>query len=160
MNASTSSQQTLALSHVPLKSQYYDRRNQSDQTDGGGHGNPGHSARHGNGAHENGSKYQRDREPVPYPRTSYADRSYSLPRQAPQQPQRHSQPAHNESYYTHDRRKPNDRNTYNPGNDGYYDNGASMKFDQPDFYFMPSQRKYSGEVVRVYVDHNKKDTKK
>lgn len=26
---------------------------------------------------------------------------------------------------------------------------------QPDFYFMPSQRKYSGEVVRVYVDYNK-----
>lgn len=25
---------------------------------------------------------------------------------------------------------------------------------QPDFYFMPSQRKYSGEVVRVYVDYN------
>ncbi|XP_060536686.1 uncharacterized protein LOC132708394 isoform X2 [Cylas formicarius] len=24
-----------------------------------------------------------------------------------------------------------------------------------DFYFMPSQRKYSGEVVRVYVDYNK-----
>lgn len=26
---------------------------------------------------------------------------------------------------------------------------------QPDFYFMPSQRKYSGEVVRVFVDYNK-----
>ena len=25
----------------------------------------------------------------------------------------------------------------------------------PDHYFMPSQRKYSGEVVRVYVDYNK-----
>lgn len=25
---------------------------------------------------------------------------------------------------------------------------------QPDFYFMPSQRRYSGEVVRVYVDYN------
>lgn len=24
----------------------------------------------------------------------------------------------------------------------------------PDFYFMPSQRKYEGEVVRVYVDYN------
>lgn len=31
-------------------------------------------------------------------------------------------------------------------------NGHDM---QPDFYFMPSQRKYSGEVVRVYVDYNK-----
>ena len=25
----------------------------------------------------------------------------------------------------------------------------------PDFYYLPSQRKYSGEVVRVYVDYNK-----
>ncbi|XP_076338554.1 uncharacterized protein LOC143240269 isoform X1 [Tachypleus tridentatus] len=25
---------------------------------------------------------------------------------------------------------------------------------QPDFYFMPHQRRYSGEVVRVYVDYN------
>ena len=25
----------------------------------------------------------------------------------------------------------------------------------PDHYFMPSQRKYSGEVVRVFVDYNK-----
>jgi len=25
----------------------------------------------------------------------------------------------------------------------------------PDHYFMPSQRKYSGEVLRVYVDYNK-----
>ncbi len=32
--------------------------------------------------------------------------------------------------------------------------GASAA--NPDFYFMPSQRKYSGEVVRVYVDHNKR----
>ncbi len=26
----------------------------------------------------------------------------------------------------------------------------------PDHYFMPSQRKYSGEVVRVFVDYNNK----
>jgi len=25
----------------------------------------------------------------------------------------------------------------------------------PDHYFMPSQRKYTGEVLRVYVDYNK-----
>lgn len=30
---------------------------------------------------------------------------------------------------------------------------------QPDFYFMPSQRKYSGEVVRVYVDYNNQNKK-
>lgn len=34
-------------------------------------------------------------------------------------------------------------------------NGAGSP-PPPDFYFMPSQRKYSGEVVRVYVDYNKK----
>jgi hypothetical protein len=27
--------------------------------------------------------------------------------------------------------------------------------DAPDHYFMPSQRKYSGEFLRVYVDYNK-----
>lgn len=30
---------------------------------------------------------------------------------------------------------------------------------QPDFYFMPSQRKYSGEVVTVYVDYNNQGKK-
>ena len=33
-----------------------------------------------------------------------------------------------------------------PGHDG---------FPPPDHYFMPSQRKYSGESIRVYVDYNK-----
>lgn len=28
---------------------------------------------------------------------------------------------------------------------------------QPDFYFMPSQRKYEGEVVRVYVDYRDRE---
>ena len=40
---------------------------------------------------------------------------------------------------------------------GYYTSDRSMRTPselQPDFYFMPSQRKYSGEVVRVYVDYN------
>lgn len=45
----------------------------------------------------------------------------------------------NSNYYTHRPTKP-------------------QKYDksqvQPDFYFMPSQRKYSGEVVRVYVDYD------
>lgn len=36
-----------------------------------------------------------------------------------------------------------------------YDRSNRPSHDmQPDFYFMPSQRKYSGEVVRVYVDYN------
>ena len=28
---------------------------------------------------------------------------------------------------------------------------------QPDFYFMPHQRRYSGEVVRVFVDYNNRE---
>lgn len=35
-----------------------------------------------------------------------------------------------------------------------YDRHRAPPDMQPDFYFMPSQRKYSGEVVRVYVDYN------
>lgn len=64
-------------------------------------------------------------------------------------------------YYTQDRRN---RSSNNP-NGGNYNNHqhrqATMErhssggTDTPDFYFMPSQRKYSGEVVRVYVDYNK-----
>lgn len=46
-------------------------------------------------------------------------------------------------YGTHDRKENN-----------------SHRFSQtqpsPDFYFMPHQRKYSGDVVRVHVDYNKK----
>lgn len=40
------------------------------------------------------------------------------------------------------------------------DDAATTAMDKPDFYFMPSQRKYSGEVVRVYVDYNKENMKK
>ena len=36
---------------------------------------------------------------------------------------------------------------------GYH--GRPSEFP-PDHYFMPSQRKYSGEVVRVFVDYNNK----
>ena len=31
--------------------------------------------------------------------------------------------------------------------------------DTPDFYYLPSQRKYSGEVVRVYVDYSQQQGK-
>lgn len=61
-------------------------------------------------------------------------------------------------YYTQDRRNP--RSSQNPN--GSHQNShprqaveRSNGTDTPDFYFMPSQRKYSGEVVRVYVDYNK-----
>jgi hypothetical protein len=42
------------------------------------------------------------------------------------------------------------------GQQGYatHDPSARKSGLQPDFYFMPSQRRYSGEVVRVYVDYN------
>lgn len=59
--------------------------------------------------------------------------TYSLPRTNPT-----AAPSQfNAGYYTHRPSHPN----------------AEL---QPDFYFMPSQRKYSGEVVRVYVDYNNK----
>lgn len=57
---------------------------------------------------------------------------------------------------------PPERNTYslprtshppNTHHQGYYTHRPHSEL-QPDFYFMPSQRKYSGEVVRVYVDYN------
>lgn len=58
-------------------------------------------------------------------------------------------------------RTANDRNTYSlprtsqsaVNYQGYYTHRPHSEL-QPDFYFMPSQRKYSGEVVRVYVDYN------
>jgi hypothetical protein len=93
--------------------------------------------------HHNGSHYadtrslQRPRGggyqmPGPLERTTY-----SLPRTAHQAGG--TGPPHN-GYYTQDRHRGPPR-------------GHSEL--QPDFYFMPSQRKYSGEVVRVYVDYNK-----
>ena len=33
-------------------------------------------------------------------------------------------------------------------------NAAVHQERNPDFYYLPSQRKYSGEVVRVFVDYN------
>lgn len=64
-------------------------------------------------------------------------------------------------YYTQDRRNrssqhPNGANNHN-NHHSRHGNGSSDRSgaDTPDFYFMPSQRKYSGEVVRVYVDYNK-----
>lgn len=68
--------------------------------------------------------------------------TYSLPR-APGA--RHSAPIQ-PGYYTQDRRDHygRARSVHNP---------AGPQTNQPDFYFMPSQRKYSGEVVRVYVDY-------
>lgn len=48
------------------------------------------------------------------------------------------------AYATHDRKDPN--NTFR-----YISQPQPLT---PDFYFMPHQRRYSGEVVRVFVDYN------
>lgn len=121
------------------------------------------SAQNNNNSSSNYDRYDRNNDaPSSYPRgNSYTDRAYSLPRQQHlhQQQQSNMQPS---GYYTQDRR---DRSAQRNGgtNDRHYrdrsredprlvSNGGA---DTPDFYFMPSQRKYSGEVVRVYVDYNK-----
>lgn len=81
----------------------------------------------------------------PPPPTHHHDRAagtYSLPRPA-QQP-----PNHNGGYYTH---RPPNRTSHGGGPSQQASSSDQL---QPDFYFMPSQRKYSGEVVRVYVDYN------
>lgn len=118
----------------------------------------------GNASAVNGSHYDRyersnEQQHGPaYSRSSYADRAYSLPRQ--QQQQANMQPS---GYYTQDRR---DRSAqrYGGNEDRRQNRDRSREdprlvsnggADTPDFYFMPSQRKYSGEVVRVYVDYNK-----
>lgn len=52
---------------------------------------------------------------------------------------------------------PHDRSTFSLPRTQYdrHTVGAAKGGQMPaDFYFMPSQRKYSGEVVRVYVGYN------
>lgn len=142
-------QQTLQMSHSPAKAQYYNN------------GDGGRSSRHENGngndhhRHyqngENGRGYQNGNEQPHIPRTSYTDRTYSLPRTVVQQ-QQQLQSKH-QGYYTQDRR--NRSAQHHPHSGGGGSGASSAGIDTPDFYFMPSQRKYSGEVVRVYVDYNK-----
>ncbi|KAG8041160.1 hypothetical protein G9C98_002148 [Cotesia typhae] len=74
--------------------------------------------------------------------------TYSLPR-APGT--RQPSPPPQLSYYTQDRRN-NRSKSHGNGN-------SQSSGQQPDFYFMPSQRKYSGEVVRVYVDYGNQKPK-
>ncbi|XP_059615678.1 uncharacterized protein LOC132261124 isoform X2 [Phlebotomus argentipes] len=134
----SSSQQTLPMSHSPSKTQYYDsgRNGTNSRHQNGGGGN---ESRYPNGRDvvDAGRGYERDREHIP--RASHYDRTYSLPRTAIQQQQHLAA-----GYYTQDRR----------ARQPQYQ-AQSSGVDTPDFYFMPSQRKYSGEVVRVYVDYNK-----
>lgn len=130
---SASSQQTLQMSHSPVKPQYYNesRTSRHENTDSHRHHHNGDGRGYQNGDH--------------VPRSSYADRTYSLPRTVVQQ-QQQLQKSH-PGYYTQDRRNRSAQHSAQ--------HSASAGIDQPDFYFMPSQRKYSGEVVRVYVDYNK-----
>jgi len=64
-------------------------------------------------------------------------------------PQSHSHRNHGYSsaYATHDRTK-------EPYYRHHHVHPSYSHSLQPDFYFMPHQRRYSGEVVRVFVDYN------
>lgn len=151
------SQQTLQMSHSPAKAAYY-----NNDTAGGRSSRyeNGHSTTDSHNQHQqqqqrghyqngdNGRGYPND--PQHISRSGYADRTYSLPRTVVQQ-QQQLQQKHQQGYYTQDRRN---RNSHH-NNGGAAAAAAAAGIDQPDFYFMPSQRKYSGEVVRVYVDYNK-----
>jgi hypothetical protein len=55
----------------------------------------------------------------------------------------HNQAAYSVGYSSYDRRS------------GGFQSRPPASDYPPDHYFMPSQRKYSGEVLRVYVDYNK-----
>ena len=44
--------------------------------------------------------------------------------------------------------------SYERGGETRHPQSHTLHQLQPDFYFMPHQRRYSGEVVRVFVDHN------
>lgn len=79
--------------------------------------------------------------------------TYSLPRAPGTRHTASIQPG----YYTQDRRDHYQRSKNNMHNAG--GGGVSTQPNQPDFYFMPSQRKYSGEVVRVYVDYGSQASK-
>jgi len=57
----------------------------------------------------------------------------------------HHAPPQSYSYSSFDRR----------GGGGFGSRPGPGDLPPPDHYFMPSQRKYSGEVLRVYVDYNK-----
>ena len=60
-------------------------------------------------------------------------------------------PPHPSAYGSYDRRLPHGGYGHHPAAAA---NGGRPDY-APDHYFMPSQRKYSGENIRVYVDYNK-----
>lgn len=105
--------------------------------------NHNHNHNHNNNSSNNSNSHHHTHQMSSTPRATY-----SLPR-APGT--RQPSPPPQLSYYTQDRR--NNRKSNNNAN------GNSQSGQQPDFYFMPSQRKYSGEVVRVYVDYGNQKPK-
>lgn len=149
------------MSHSPAKQYYTSESNARHARHENGPAD-NYQRHHNNGVETMTRGYHQNGEAIP--RSTYADRTYSLPRQAVQQ-QKHA-PAHSGGYYTQDRRGA-DRRGHDDGSrshhhhrhhhhaNGYGTPNGSSGVDTPDFYFMPSQRKYSGEVVRVYVDYNK-----
>ena len=101
---------------------------------GGGGGHHGHHPQMP--THHNGSLQRPTRPNGGYSRAPQA--GYSLPRPANGNGYG-GPPPPPPGYGSYDRR-------------GYHNRGPPPDFP-PDHYFMPSQRKYSGEVVRVYVDY-------
>lgn len=141
------------MSHSPsIKTQYYEdgRSSRHENGGGGGGGGSGISGANDHHRYQNGSSHKNN-DHISRSTHQHTDRTYSLPRTVIQQQQQLG-------YYTQDRRNRSaDRNLHSGSGgrdvrDGVSGNGGS---NTPDFYFMPSQRKYSGEVVRVYVDYNK-----
>ncbi len=98
----------------------------------------------------------RPRQPPPANASAAAypeARNYSLPRGGGSSSGYASAPY---AYYggSYDRRSVASASAAVPGGPG---GGFSPRpyASPPDHYFMPSQRKYSGENIRVYVDYNK-----
>ncbi|XP_044004188.1 uncharacterized protein LOC122849534 isoform X2 [Aphidius gifuensis] len=100
----------------------------------------------------NNNHYHHQQHPQQQQQMSVARATYSLPR-APGP--RHQSPSSQQAgYYTQDRRNQRPKSHHVNGT-----MNSQQSSQQPDFYFMPSQRKYSGEVVRVYVDYGNQKSK-
>lgn len=181
---SNSQQTTLQMSHSPTskpqpQSQYYYDGSAHHHQSSNNNNNHNHrSSRHvenQDNYYTNGKHNHSEQNSSHYARSTanYADRAYSLPRTSlhQQYAQASMQPA---GYYTQDRRNKNkeggqEKRSKDKSRDREATGGREQRndysrsqststaggIDTPDFYFMPSQRKYSGEVVRVYVDYNK-----
>jgi hypothetical protein len=98
--------------------------------------------------HHNGS-LQRPRPAGGYSRAPHPQAGFSLPRPVNGSGGYGGPPPPPPGYGSYDRRGYHGRPP--PGPPGHMPPDFA-----PDHYFMPSQRKYSGEVVRVFVDYNNK----